>query len=98
MKNVSWSIMFEVSPERVNNPEYMWDVLRKWDKVIPEAFAENAADDWYIWHGFLSRNTVEKAIPMIFEAFEEVVEVSVYKDITTGCFTDAKLRNVVKRS
>lgn len=111
--NVTWSLYFKLSKERRNDPnayrEFMWEVIHRYDKEIPEAFFEHAytedltrlndelGDSWYIWHSFLSRKKAESAAKLIFDTFEEVTVIEVYKDRITGSFCNAELRGKIRR-
>lgn len=106
--NITWSMMFKVNGNRRYQRDYVWEVLRKWDKEKPEAFCEHAysedtdegeemGDSWYDWHGFLSRKSLREAIPMVFKAFPEVQVVEIFKDNTTGSYCHVTLREKVTR-
>ena len=109
---VTYSMMFKISKERETNPteyhDFMWSVLRKWDKLYPEAFCEHAysedtelgeetGDAWYDWHGFLSRKTLEKATKEVFAIFGEVKEIEVYKDVEIGWYANGYRRGKIAR-
>lgn len=105
---VGWSMMFKVDADRRNHSDYVWSVLRKWDKVKPEAFCEHAysedtelgeetGDSWYDWHGFKSMKSLREAVPLVFEAFPEVQEIDLYKYKESGSFADCEHRGKVTR-
>lgn len=110
---VTYSMMFKVSKDRKFNSlvyhDFMWDTLHKWDKMYPEAFCEHAysedtelgeetGDAWYDWHGFLSRKTLEKASKEVFETFNEVMEIEVYKcvELTDWYVRDQRRGKIVR--
>lgn len=94
LKQVTWSMYFEIDPEIDRD---MWKVLHLCDRKKPEAFCEWATDNYYNWHGFLSRKSLREVLPFVFFAFPEVKEIEVYKDKTVGCFTDVELRERITR-
>lgn len=95
LKSVTYSMYFKVKED--TEPEYMWSMLHKWDKMKPEAFCEHARDSWYDWHGFLSRKSLKEAIPSVFEAFPEVESIEIYKDIYFGAYGNNIRREIVRR-
>ena len=93
--NVMWSMMFQIDTDRERD---IWEILHKFDREKPEAFCEWAADDWYDWHGFLSRNSLRKAIPLVFEAFPEVNCIEIYKERMDGDYVvKPELRETIYR-
>ena len=92
--NISWEIEFKIDTERERD---IWEILHRFDKEKPEALCEWAVDDMYVWHGFLSRKSLNDAIPLVFDAFEEVTEVRIYKDTTVGCIVTPVLRETITR-
>jgi len=96
IKKVSWSMMFQIDPCKRTSDE-MWDILHKFDREMPDGFCEWATDDWYTWHSFSSLKSLERALPLVFEAFPEVKGIDVYKDVERGCYVDCLFRKTVAK-
>lgn len=94
--SVSWEMMFRVNPE-CDKERDIWSILHKFDREKPEALCEWADEDWYTWHGFLSRKSLNEALHLVFEAFPEVEEIEIYKDTIVGCICTPEQRGKVTR-
>lgn len=94
--SVKWSMMFKIDTCKRTHDE-MWEILHKFDREVPSALCEWAADNWYTWHSFSTLKSLERALPLVFEAFPETKEISVYKDVERGNYANGFFRKTVTR-